>query len=251
MNNDEWVDLLVEARVNDKPCPVCAHQMQGVDLDAAYMAQAGLVDRISAPISGFKGALTNQAAQTAMGIDTPVSGVLLEGMLLPAGSIVELGNYSHAVVETEIGFCIGKSVSEQITVVELPGYVEFCLPMIEIADIGSQDPGAMTIYDFVAANSAAAGYIAGKRSDLESINEVEVFLSLDGNLLHQGKATDTFGDQFAAATWLINQAVAQGYTIKPGFFLMTGSLGALQMEKKPGSYSADYGTFGKIDFEIS
>ena len=84
MNNDEWVDLLVEARVNDKPSPVCAHQMQGVDLDAAYMAQAGLVDRISAPISGFKGALTNQAAQTAMGIDTPVSGVLLEGMLLPA-----------------------------------------------------------------------------------------------------------------------------------------------------------------------
>jgi|TARA_B100001964_G_scaffold232492_2_gene288375 2-keto-4-pentenoate hydratase len=250
MNNDEWVDLLYEARVGGKPAPVCSSRVSGLDHAVAYTAQAGLVERLEASITGFKGALTNKAAQAAMGIDVPVSGVLLEDMRLTAGSIVELGNYSHAVVETEIGFCIGKPVSEQISTDGLMEYVEYCLPMIEIADIGCDDPAAMTIYDFIAANSAAAGYIVGQGSELEAVNEVTVSLFRDGELLHEGRAKEALGDQFAAATWLINQVVGQGYTIEPGFFLMTGSLGALQMATKPGLYSADYGAFGKIEFEF-
>ena len=253
LNNDEWVSLLFEAKVSGNPSPVCSSRVPDVDQAIAYAAQAAFIElcTASSPVSGFKGALTNIAAQQSMGIDVPVSGVLLEEMHLPTGLVVELESFSHAVVETEIGFCIGKQISRQILPEELLAHVEYCLPMIEIADIGFDDPGAMTIYDFIASGAAAAGYIAGERTESRAVNEVEATLSRNGELLHQGQGTDALGDQFSAATWLINQVVAQGYVVKPGHFLMTGSLGRIQMVTRPGLYVADYGEFGKIEFEIS
>ncbi|MCZ6503535.1 MAG: fumarylacetoacetate hydrolase family protein [Gammaproteobacteria bacterium] len=253
LDNDEWVSLLFEAKVSGNPSPVCSSRVPDVDQAIAYAAQALFIELCtpSSPVSGFKGALTNTAAQQSMGIDVPVSGVLLEEMHLPTGSVVELESFSHAVVETEVGFCIGKEMSSQISPEELLEHVEYCLPMIEIADIGFDDPGAMTIYDFIASGAAAAGYIAGERTDFRAVNKVEVTLSRNGELLHEGQGTDALGDQFNAATWLVNQVVAQGYVVKPGHFLMTGSLGRIQMDTRPGSYVADYGEFGKIEFEIS
>lgn len=252
MNCDEWVNLLFEAQTNGKPSPVCSNQVADVDQASAYAVQAGFVElcNASSPVSGFKGALTNKAAQQSMGINTPISGVLLEEMHLPVGQVIELESFARAVVETEIGFCIGKSISRQISSSELLDHIEYCLPMIEIADIGFDDRGAMTIYDFIASGAAAAGYITGERTDFQDVNEVEVTLSVNGELLHEGQGTDAFGDQISAATWLVNQVVAQGYVLKPGYFLMTGSLGRIQMETEPGRYVADYGEFGKIEFEI-
>lgn len=252
MNRDEWVNLLFEARLSGRPSPVCSSQVPDVDQAVAYAAQAGLIELCtsSSPVSGFKAALTNKAAQESMGIDVPVSGVLLEEMRLMAGSVIKLESFSHAVVETEVGFCIGKQISRQISIQELRDHVEYCLPMIEIADIAFDDPGAMTIYDFIATGAAAAGYIIGEKTESWNLNEVEVTLSRNGELLHEGQGTDALGDQLSAATWLVNQVVAQGYVVKPGYFLMTGSLGRIQMTTKPGLYCADYGEFGKIEFEI-
>jgi 2-keto-4-pentenoate hydratase len=252
LNSQAWIDLLFEAHVRGSPSPVCASRVPGVDQAMAYSVQAGFIERCAtaSPVSGFKGALTGKAAQESMGIDVPVSGVLLAEMDLPISSVIALENFSRAVVETEVGFCIGKQVSQPITAEELPDYVAYFVPMIEIADIDFDDPGAMTIYDFIASGAAAAGYIAGEKSDFHAVNEVEVTLSRDGELLHEGRGTDALGDQFAAATWLINQVVAQGYVIEPGHVLMTGSLGRVQMHTKPGLYFADYGDFGQIEFEI-
>ena len=253
MNRDEWVNLIFEAQVSGRPSPVCSSQIPDVDQAIAYTAQAGFIELCtsSSSVSGFKAALTNKAARESMGIDVPVSGVLLEEMRLMADSVINLESFSHAVVETEVGFCIGKQISRQITSQELRDHVEYCVPMIEIADIAFDDQGAMTIYDFIASGAAAAGYIVGEKTDFWNLNEVEVTLSRNGELLHQGQGADALGDQFSTATWLINQVVAQGYTVKPGYFLMTGSLGRVQMTTKPGLYCADYGDFGKIEFEIS
>ena len=105
LNNEEWVNLLFQAQLSGNPSPVCSSRVTGVDQAIAYSAQAGYIKlrTVSGRVSGFKGALTNKAAQKSMGIDVPVSGVLLEEMHLPAGSVIELENFCHAVVETEVG----------------------------------------------------------------------------------------------------------------------------------------------------
>ena len=252
LTTKEWATLLYEASSAGAAKPVCASRVPGVDIKLAYEAQGEFAKlRLSTgSITGFKGALTSKAAQDSMGMVDPASGVLFDFMQIPLGSNVELSRYRRMVIETEIGYCIGKEISAPIQTSELASYIEYNFPMVEIADIGFDDPRAMTPFDFVAAGSAAAGYIAGSRSSVADVNKVEVSLSCNGELLHTGKGSDAMGDQAEAATWLINHAVSLGYTLLPGHVLMTGSLGRIRMVTEPGEYFADFGNFGAVKFLV-
>ena len=48
---------------------------------------------------------------------------------------------------------------------------------------------------------------------------------------------------------LINIIVRNGNTIEPGQFIISGAMGAM-LPADPGSYTADFGSFGKIDFVV-
>lgn len=252
MNKEEWIALMIEADASRAPKKVCSDKVPGADLAMAYEVQSALDKARGArsPISGFKGALTAKAAQQSMGLADPASGVLFEEMRFSPGCEVPLEQFSRLVVETEIGFCVGREISQPISYEELPDYIAYNLPMIELADIGFDNPGAMTAFDFIAGGAAACGYIAGEKSEVSDVNNVEVRLTCDGELLHEGKGSEVLGDQSEAAVWLVNQVVRQGYVVKPGHLLMTGSLGRIQMVTSPGSYIADYAEFGKIEFVI-
>lgn len=252
MKKEEWADLLIESHVNGKPKKVCSNRVPGVDLVMAYEVQAAFAKSWAenSSISGFKAALTAKAAQESMGLEDPASGILFEEMQFPVGTAIQLSRFNRAVIETEIGFCVSKEISREIEPGDLGAYIGYNLPMIEIADIGFDDQGSMSAYDFIAGNAAAAGYIAGQEGLVTDVNEVEVTLTCDGEILHKGKGSEVLGDQFEAVTWLINQVIRQGYTVKPDHLLMTGSLGRAQMVTSPGAYVADYGEFGKIEFQI-
>jgi len=249
---DEWADRLFAARRDGKPKPGCSAEAQDVDVAMAYRVQAAFVEKMvnASPISGFKGALTNKAAQASMNMESPASGVLLQEMEWPNQSVVEKSKFIFPVMETEIGMVIARDVTNPISLAELGQYTDCYQPMVEMADIGVADPSSLTVFDFIAGNSAAAGYIAGDKSEITDVNNVSVSLYKDGELLHEGRGSDTMGDQGAAAVWLINQLLSQGYIIKQGHILMTGSLGRVNMKTDTGEYIADFGSFGKVQFEI-
>jgi len=249
----EWVQAIADTWAAEKPRPIFASKCPDADIDMAYSVQVSF-DKLRLAhdaIAGFKGALTGKAAQEAMKMPEPASGVLFENMRFESDKPVLLEKFIRPVIETEIGFCIGREISSKIEPGELDEYIAYNLPMIEIADIGFDDPGAMTALDFVATGAAAAGFIAGDKSPSLNVNQVEVVLTCDGELLHKGRGSDAMGDQTRAATWLINQIVSLGYRLKPGHLLMTGSLGRIRMVTEPGSYVADYGDFGKVEFDIT
>ncbi len=259
MNNDEWAEALYQARIHGEPKPVNPGAREQLnDLEAAlanaYSVQKKMVALLAsnADIIGFKGALTNKLAQQSLGIDRPVTGVLLSDMALSDNAAINLSGFGRAMLETEIGFCIGTEIRDSISSEALPGYIDHYLPMIEIADIGFAAPKAMTVLDLVAGDSAAAGFIKGQKATLrgESINAINVSFYHEDVLLHQGVAHEVMGDQFAAATWLINQIIAQGYVISPGQIIMTGAIGGVQVAA-PGAYRADFGRFGEIQFSIA
>jgi 2-keto-4-pentenoate hydratase len=56
--------------------------------------------------------------------------------------------------------------------------------------------------------------------------------------------------QREALTWLINSTLAQGYALRPGHVLMTGSIGSMH-PGKAGKYRADFGALGDITFAIA
>src|SRR5260370_15763668 len=64
-----------------------------------------------ARVVGHKVGVTSLAMQQQMGVDEPDSGVLLEGMVLPSGSGLLMGELMSPRVEAEIAFRLGRDLA--------------------------------------------------------------------------------------------------------------------------------------------
>ena len=100
-----------------------------------------------------------------------------------------------------------------------------------------QRPNAV---DLIASNSATYGYITGnpfqadwRATDAASasadLDRLNISLFQQNDLLHAEVAGSIMQGQWHAVTWLINEVLAQGYTLSPEHLLMTGSVGALHL----------------------
>ena len=104
----------------------------------------------------------------------------------------------------------------------------------------------------LAANVGSARYIVGRRrTSLDEVNpdEVRITLKKEGTVMHQTSGGIVKGGQWGNLMTLINQLVDLGYTIRSGNIIICGALGEVH-PATPGSYSADYGALGGIDFEL-
>ncbi len=246
-----WRDAFLAARDKGEPKPVMAGRFEGVGQDDAYRVQQALVAELAKQdqISGFKAAVSSRAAQQAQGLDGPLYGVLFGSGEYHAGDAVDSGRFHRCMMETEIGFLVLQPVTHVPPMAELGALVS-PIPMLEFAEVGYADPGAMRPLDLIAGNSASSCYLVGKRDREIDPNEVTVSLSLGADLVYEGRGRDAMDDQWFAVSWLMEKVLGAGYEILPGHYLMTGSLGR-PVPCKPGDYKADYGDFGRIDFVVN
>ncbi len=246
---EKWKDALVTAHANGALKPVLADGYSDLTLDDAYKVQKALASERaqSDPISGFKAALSSRVAQKARGIDTPIYGVLFQSGECRTGKILDTGHFGRCLLETEIGYRLLDSIREVPTPGEVRSLVT-AFPMLEFPDIGFDKPDRMGTFDLVAGNSASASYMVGQAATEIEPDEVVVSLYRDKEKVYEGKGTDAMDNQWNAVGWLIQQIIEAGYEIKEGQYLMTGSLG-MPIPCIPGQYVADYGSFGRIEFE--
>ena len=88
-----------------------------------------------------------------------------------------------------------------------------------------------------------------EKAKSDTLNQIVVTMSKDGQKVYEGAATDSLGDQWKALRWLINSRLRHGWKIEPGQVLITGALGQV-LDGTPGVYRADYGKLGVIEFVI-
>ena len=248
---DKWASTLAQAIRYRAVKPALASTVPEADEQMAYGVQHSVIAQLSAmgDIAGFKSALTNESARATLGWHSPMSGVLLTGMEHRAGEAVMLQDYRTGVIETEIGLRLGRRIKEPVTAASLPAYLSGALPMIELGDVGFNEPPSPL--DLIAANTAASRFIQGAPGPGTGTDtdRVQVSLYRDQHLLHAGLATDAMGSVLTAGAWLVNHCLSRGYDLLPGHLLMTGSLGQIQL-MQAGEYRADYGEFGCIEFSV-
>jgi 2-keto-4-pentenoate hydratase len=177
---------------------------------------------------------------------------LFESGKIVGDATIDKSRFHQLMLETEIGFVIGESITQPLKgVAELQEKIQAVMPVIELPDLGFADMKQLKGVDIIAANVAAKQFIVGQQRAVEGLdlNAVTVSLLLDGQEVNSGKGTDALGDQWQAALWLVNTMVDQGWALNPGHIVITGALGKM-LPGKPGKYVADYGSFGKITFEI-
>jgi 2-keto-4-pentenoate hydratase len=254
LNVYELADLLIKAYRGNQPIPVLSENYPELDIETAYRVQRVYVLRrlSNDQIAGFKAGLTSEESQKKFGVDFPVAGVLFASGKKTDSPTINRSKFKMPMIEAEIGFLVGKSIIKPFKDVSaLHESIQAVMPVIELPDLGFTGLKRRKAVDVVASNVGATQFIVGQEKEFNNLdlNNVTVTLSLDGQVINQGKGADALGDQWKAALWMVNTMVNKGWQIEPGHILITGVLGTM-IPGKQGKYMADYGSLGKISFEI-
>jgi 2-keto-4-pentenoate hydratase len=250
----EGAEIILEAERENESIPPLTQQYPLLSIEEAYDIQAEYV-RLKLrgdEIAGYKAGLTSKAAQEKFGVSTSVSGVLFSSGTHWSPAVIEGSKFRGLMIETEIGFVVGKPIKEKVPdAARLGEHIVAVLPVIELPETGFADMKKIKAQDIIAANVGSAAFIAGSQKPLAGagLDGITVKLISGGETLNQGKGSDALGGQREALLWLVNSAVEHGWKIEKGDILITGALGKV-VPAKPGRYEAQYGEFGNISFEI-
>jgi 2-keto-4-pentenoate hydratase len=242
--NDRELVELVAKRLRDAydgvPIPPIRDELAEGGIDAAYAVQdCNTQFWVSAGrrVVGRKVGLTSTAVQRQLGVDEPDFGALFADMCLSDGESVPGGAIQQARVEAEIALVLGRDLdSNDATISELIGAIEFILPAIEV--VGSRIAGwDISITDTVADNASSGMFVLGTRPVLPTaieLRDVGMSLELNGTVVSVGSGAACLGHPYRAALWLVRTMARRGAPLRAGDVVMTGALGPM-VDLHPGS----------------
>jgi 2-keto-4-pentenoate hydratase len=250
---DATTEKIQAAYMAKKPYPLVSQEITGLTVDQAYEIQSELTrlrEEKGEMVMGYKAGLTSAPAQKRFGLDAAVWGTLCKSMLRWPGTLHRKG-FAHMFIETEIGFRFGKDITEPVQdSASLKRAVAIVFPAIELPDVAYANMKLIKGTDLIATNVAARKVLIGKAVPVRKmdLNAVTVTLFHNGQEVTSGMGKNALGDQWEALKWVVNDVLARGGKIKDGYIVITGSLGKM-VPAKPGTYMADFGDFGTMEFE--
>lgn len=227
-------ERLVEAQRSGVPCAPVRDLIGTDDLAAAYAVQMGVVRRrleAGARVVGRKIGATSKAVQDQLGVDQPDFGYLLDDMDVSGHGPVSMSGLLQPRVEAEVAFVLAEDVDpgdpEELTVDDVRAAVEAALPALEIVDsrIAGWDIGFTdTVADCASSGLYVVGDDALPLAALEP-REVDMTLSIAGEVRSAGNGAACLGDPLEALRWLAVQAARFGDPLRRGHLVLSGALG--------------------------
>lgn len=244
--------VIEAARLGNKVVPVSSviPDITGAD---SYEIQRTLVaaalDRGDA-VAGYKGSFVTPGLKIGGVAVTPAIGVLLQAGNLAPGASISLGTFRHLVIECEIAFTFGQTVTALVDdVATLKDAVAAVRPAIELPDF-ALDGQMRTPADLIAINVAGSHQIFGAPVAADaSLAGLAPTLSRDGTLIATGDVAATVGDPWETLLTLTNLTVSLGHEIAAGQTMLSGSI-IIALDPAAGAYTADFGPLGAIDFTL-
>ena len=230
----------------------------GITIDDAYAIQKAWIDIKLAEgrvVKGHKIGLTSKAMQSALNINEPDSGVLLDDMFFADGGLVPSDRFIATRVEAELAFVMSKRLAgPDCTLFDVLNATDFVVPALEILDtrIERVDPktkATRKIFDTIADNAANAGIVVGGRpirpldADLRWIGAL---CFRNGQLEETGLAAGVLNHPANGIAWLANQIAAHGLALEPGQVVLAGSFIRPIETRKGDTMQADYGPYGSV-----
>lgn len=250
-------DLLYEAEKTRTQIPALSLTFD-MDMDDAYAVQKCWVDRKiaeGANVLGYKIGLTSRAMQSAMNINTPDYGVLLDDMAHPDGASITAGDFSDPRLEAELAFVLNRSLTgEGVTVGQVLDATDFVTPALELIAARSlrTDPETgytRKVFDTIADNAGNAGVIIGENRF--SPHEIDLrwsgaLLYLNGQIEETGLAAGVLDHPAHGIVWLCKYLAPHGIGLEPGQLLLSGSFTRPVPVGAGDRVRADYGPLGEI-----
>ena len=235
-----------------------SQEFPAITIADAYAIQKAWIDIKCAEgrvVKGHKIGLTSKAMQSALNIDEPDSGVLLDDMFFADGGLVPTDRFIATRVEAELAFVMGKRLAgPDCALFDVLNATEFVVPALEILDTRIQrvDPetkATRKIFDTIADNAANAGIVLGGRplrpldTDLRWIGAL---CYRNGQLEETGLAAGVLNHPATAVAWLANRIAPLGLALEPGQVVLAGSFIRPIETRKGDTIQADYGAYGSV-----
>lgn len=234
-----------------QPLPLVSQEIKGLTVDRAYEIQAGLFklrEGKGDKISGYFVGLTDPAVQKRFGIQEPIWGAIFKSMVERDGILLYRKDFRNILIETEIGFRIGKDITEPVKNLDsLKKAVVAVLPAFHFPDFAYADMKLIVVGDLIASNVGTRKVLIGETAKEDDLNAVTVKLFHNEAEITSGIGKNV-GDQWGVLKWAVNDIIARGGQVKRDSIILTGVI-SKGIPGKPGKYVADYGPFGKIEFE--
>ncbi len=229
-----------------------------MDMDDAYAIQTELVNEKIArgqKVIGWKIGLTSKAMQSALSIDIPDSGILLDPMRFSNGAIIPPGHFIQPRVEAEIAFILKRDLAgADVTREDVITATDFVAPAIEILDtrIHRRDPTTgqpRNVYDTISDNAANAGIILGEeRHKMEDVDLrwVGAIVSCNGEVEETGLGAGVLNDPVEGIVWLARRMADYERKMEAGQVILSGSF--VRPVDCPGGseVKVDFGRFGAV-----
>lgn len=196
-----------------------------------------LTEEKGSPI-GYKVAFTNKNLQQQVGIEQPLTGVLLEKMLLPDGSSIPINSGARLIYEADLLVKVkSDKINEAENIMEVARYLESVTPFLEVPDLMLAPGEKITGELLLAMNLNARWGIIGESIPVD--DEVE-FLDAIGNLevemfdesgfpLLNARGTEILGHPFNSILFLVKELRSQGKSLKAGEIVSLGSFGTFNL----------------------
>nr|WP_236796273.1 fumarylacetoacetate hydrolase family protein [Amycolatopsis sp. GM8] len=224
-----------------------------LDLATAYAAQDALVRKkvdAGERVVGVKLGLTSRAKQERMGIRSPLTGWLTDGMVLAAGEPVP--PLIHPRVEPEIVFVLGKPLrGPGITAAVALGAVASVHAGFEVIDSRYTD-FRFTLPDVVADNASAARFVVGATGVPPSALDLRLeacVLSVRGEPVDSATGAAVQGHPAEALALAANDLGRRGIGLEAGWLVLTGGLtDAIPLRQKE-IVTAEFSHLGTVHIE--
>ena len=229
-------EQIAEAIRSHQPLPVFP---KGLSLTDGYDIQREVATLVAPNgFAGIKAGVTSEKLQSIFGIDHALLGRLYRQGHLKTGAIIPL--IKTQLIECEIGIIVdneGQPVSAGLA--------------LEFAFAAFSSPSDATAPNLTAGNVAADKFLTGEQHPWrKSYDDIIIRLYRNDALINEAPITESLGGPANAVTWIVQEAKRFNFEIPDDTLLMTGACGQV-LPAVPGSYRADYGDLGGINFTIS
>jgi len=227
-------------------------------MDDAYAVQKAWVScKFSAGRRqiGWKIGLTSKAMQSALNIDIPDSGVLLDDMVFEDGAIVPNGRFIQPRIEAEIAFVMRHGLAgPNISIEAVLAATDYVTPALEILDtrilrVDPETKKARTVVDTIADNAANAGIVLGtQRLDPHDVDLrwMGAIVSRNSEVEETGLGAGVLGHPARGIAWLASRLAQYGGALNSGEIVLAGSF-VRPVEARAGdAVVADFGPAGTI-----
>ncbi len=235
-------------RSNDRP----------ITLDEAYAIQAEILSRAlrsgGDAIAGYKVGLTTTKMQQFCGVSEPIAGRILKSGVRNSGATLRKSDFHRLGMESELALRVGKAVPAGAEVRDLIGCIDAVAAAFEVIDDREADYSHLEASSIAAENSWNRGVVLGEPispAGLGDLSDLPGRLLVNGEPVATGSSSDVVSGPLSVLAWVAGFARDQGDELRPGHWIMTGSIIPTKFAVVGDTYSFELGPLPPVTVTIS